>query len=132
VRGVEDVGIVGVGDLGAELARLAEAADYRVYRVDPDPRRAQVQRVKDLRCRLDLLCICVPRPPQVYRVVAEYLRLAPGLRPARLLAMAAMGPGHVKRIDALLGRLEPEANFAECSLLDLAAWMGMSSHVELQ
>lgn len=110
---VDHLGIVGAGQEAAGLAALVDAAGYRVCRLDDfvaSPSRA----VEGLPWRLDALCLCVTTPPEVYRAIAGYLRLAPGVRPAYLLNMTTIGPGHARKIDRLLGRLAPKTVFAEC------------------
>jgi 3-hydroxyisobutyrate dehydrogenase-like beta-hydroxyacid dehydrogenase len=111
---INDVGIVGAAQGSAELATLAGAAGYRVFRIDPGFATGDVRSVNELQQRLDALCLCVSEPSEVYRVVAEYLRLGLELRPTYLLNMTTIGPGHARRIDSLLNRLAPKAIFAEC------------------
>jgi 3-hydroxyisobutyrate dehydrogenase-like beta-hydroxyacid dehydrogenase len=109
------LGIVGSGSNGKQLATLAEADGYVVHRLGFEDERALAGGLEDLPFRLGALCICAPGPPGLIRVVAEHLRLSEEKRPACLLNMTPVGPVHVRRVDALIDRLDPSLLFAEAA-----------------
>lgn len=102
------VGVVGLGNVGSRLARLAKALGYRVLGCDPFVSHADIEQCpwQELQARADILCLHTPLTkegphPTRHLLGAEGLgRLKPGA------IVLNAGRGAVVDNAALLARLE--------------------------
>lgn len=115
--GFATVGVVGLGAMGAPVARRLAAAGHRLVVHDASPERAAsvpgaavAASVAEVAGAVDVLLTCLPSPEAVEAVYAEVSR--PGLLAADL---STVDPDLARRLHARLA--ERGVAFAECPML---------------
>lgn len=109
---VDRVGFVGQGQMGTAFADRLERAGYGVVRIDPAA--GCVPSLSEVGDALDALCVSVPGPVELHRVVGQLCEVPAAIRPRYVFNFTTVGPAHATAVDARLGREAPATRFAEC------------------